>query len=457
MRTRMRALTFACTAAAWSCAAVVLGQQPQVRCGPAAAIITTPRQQQSLVASLRPRRALRWTTKTHAGVPYVTYENGHEYRLMPEEYVMKAWRGESGSGGKTKAPRPDSGGHRKQAGTPQRKVAVGTPVVDPPEVAALTAADLPWSLFTHAGTHLTPVKSQGGRGLCHVFGATAMVESLVKKHLMARGVPAPLAEVDLSEAWMAFEVLKNRAGGVAGATLPDDGGWPSYTFNVLETTGFLMESYWPYNPICWPKESAALYPCAAPFAQSKTASWECWAQRDVGQNPPASVQQSKGLVSPAGPLPNIRTRDTVGDSGLSGLELAKENIKRGRTVALTVYWPKGGRMDNGLVLYVPEGFPLDLWARKAAPDIELTDDEVAQWYTWFEGGHAVQLFGYGKTGTVAEGLWLIKNSHGLDSGQDGILCATTNFLLASFPGITAADLADITVADLDRFADTMKR
>jgi len=90
-----------------------------------------------------------------------------------------------------------------------------------------------------------------------------------------------------------------------------------------------------------------------------------------------------------------------------------------------------------------------------APDSRL-DGVFRRDSTWYGGGHEILIVGYGKSGTDAEGIWIIKNSHGLNSGFDGYVYITENLISLSFPAVWTAELMDDTYSDLDRFAATMK-
>lgn len=93
-------------------------------------------------------------------------------------------------------------------------------------------------------------------------------------------------------------------------------------------------------------------------------------------------------------------------------------------------------------------------AKKVGPEA-LTQDEIDIWNQYYLGGHEVLLVGYGRAGTECEGIWLMKNSHGTDAGNNGIVPITESLLRLSFPGFYEADLSETTREDLDRFAATM--
>ncbi len=410
--------------------------QAQTLCGPAAAIITTPQQQQSLITTIQAApRPLGWTARRPSPRrPTIVYENGDAFVLVPLEDHM-ARHQKAGGGG---APLP-------REATP-----------DPGSMTAMSEADLPMSLFVHNRKYLTPTRSQGGRGLCHVFAAAAMIESLCKRRLMRQGVPEEKAEIDLSEEWMGYWSMKSTGEREGNELLDGDGGFSNLDLEEVLRKPWQLEAYLPYNPISWPEEDPAVHTwCTSHYRARGVAYWECWAHVDRGDDLPLSTRHFNGFVSPDGPLPNIKVRDIVLDADHGTcLETAKQCIDDGRTACLSLAWPSS-KAWNGTMLHVPPDYPFDL-RDKVVNEEALTGREQAEWDDWYIAGHVVQIFGYGKRGTEAEGIWLVKNSHGLGSGFDGILYLTENFIKLSWPDVCHARLTSTTLEDLDRFAETLK-
>jgi hypothetical protein len=84
------------------------------------------------------------------------------------------------------------------------------------------------------------VKSQGSRGVCSIFAATAVVENLFLK----AGMPA--AEVDFSEQYMQWSVK------VQGGAFPDsEGSNVDDNLQAVVNYGDIKEAAWPYEPFEW--------------------------------------------------------------------------------------------------------------------------------------------------------------------------------------------------------------
>ena len=84
------------------------------------------------------------------------------------------------------------------------------------------------------------VKSQGSRGVCSIFAATAIVENLYLK----AGMPAP--EVDFSEQYMQWSV-KNQIGSFAHT----EGSNVDSNLQAVVRYGGVKEAAWPYESFPW--------------------------------------------------------------------------------------------------------------------------------------------------------------------------------------------------------------
>lgn len=84
------------------------------------------------------------------------------------------------------------------------------------------------------------VKSQGSRGVCSIFAATAVLENLYLK----AGMPA--AEVDFSEQYMQWGV-KN----LVGAFRNSEGSNVDSNLELVSQFGDIKEADWPYEPFPW--------------------------------------------------------------------------------------------------------------------------------------------------------------------------------------------------------------
>ena len=427
------------------CCGVALAQPqagPPVQCGPAAGVITTAQQQQAVVAALQPRPLMSYTIERRRSVAYIVYENGLRFAQPTEEDHRQDYF--------------DYGGHMGMATAPTQP--------DPDRLDNLTWADLPTSLFNNCIEYLTPTRSQSGRGLCHDFAAAALLEALVKHRLMDRGVPAQLAELDLSEEWMGYQAMRQHAENLGSAYLTDDGFCADCNLEMVEDLAWPLEAYWAYDPEQWPEATQGnppmpKYPCGQTYADTGQCEWEYWGHREVGQKLPGSISDFRDHVSPAGPMLAVTATGVSyeGDDDLA-LQMAKEWIDQGRPIIVSLAWPTMRCATPAKTMYyVPDDYPFDVWRKLADPDQDVTDAELAVWQQFYGAGHYLLLVGYGKPGTTAEGIWLMKNSHGLTSGNDGIVPITDSLLRLSFPLVVTGMLSEQTRADLDRYADTLMR
>lgn len=78
----------------------------------------------------------------------------------------------------------------------------------------------------------TPVKSQGSRGTCSIFSATALLESM----LVIRKNFNP-AKLDLSEEWLEYLIMTRSS---------EDGSTSSLNFSAFGRFGTVTEARWPY-------------------------------------------------------------------------------------------------------------------------------------------------------------------------------------------------------------------
>jgi hypothetical protein len=87
----------------------------------------------------------------------------------------------------------------------------------------------------------SPVKSQGSRGVCSIFAATAAIENVYIKAGM------PVAEADFSEQYLQWGA-KNLPGGSFQWT---DGSTSEVNLRVTAQNGTVKEAVWPYESFPW--------------------------------------------------------------------------------------------------------------------------------------------------------------------------------------------------------------
>ncbi len=417
-------------------------QQVEVRCGPAAAVITTTAQQQATVSLLQHKTIQPYTTEQRAGRPFIVYENGQAKALIPMDDYEREWRARGGG-----------------------NMAADPTEPDPERLRDIEFDEFPMSQFVHCYGYTTPVRDQNGRGMCHAFASIALLESLAKRRLMQAGVPEHLAELDLSDEWMSWRAMKDKYERYGTRRLTDEGHFAYYDLEQVQSTAVPYEAWWPYDPESWPDVMTGAppvpkYPAGDRFAAEGKCAWELWGHCERDKQPPQSVRDFRELLAPDGPLPRITCQKLQGISEDvdEALRVAKEWIAEGRPVPCSFVWPTLALANDTMSLYyVADDYPFAVRDVKVGDERALTADEVATWEDYYAGGHVVLLIGYGQTGTSAEGIWMLKNSHGLDAGDHGIVYITDSLLRLSFPYITIAGLSDRSKGDLDSFAETITR
>ncbi len=408
------------------------GQEPLA--GPAAAVITTPELQQAWVATVSPQTIQPYTMEMRLGRPVVVYENGRSFPLEPmDEFIEN---------------------HRERDGQ-METMAVQS---DPPEFVDRDYSDMPDSAFVHVKQYQTPVRDQGDRGFCHVFAATALLESLIKGRMMRKGVPEQFAEIDLSEEWLAYHSMIDKCERFKASEVSGESGDMQLDLCALVDKACPTEVFWPYDTECWCERDPDTDPAAADYADNDKAACEWWAHREPGQKTPASIGLFRGLIAPDGPLPfvTIQADSPRWECDVdAALEVARSEIADGRAVGLSLSWPSLRLTNAALTMYcVTDDYPEQLRNEIAAGQ-QLTDGQQKKWDKYYIGGHSVLLIGYGRDGGDCEGIWMFKNSHGLNSGNNGIVYITESLLRLSFPAVCMTNLSASTRADIDRFADTM--
>lgn len=126
----------------------------------------------------------------------------------------------------------------------------------------------------------SPVKSQGSRGVCSIFSATAMIENLYIKAGM------PVAEADFSEQYLQWAV-KNLDGAFKNT------GGSSSDANLRTTVNFgtIKEGEWAYESFPWGPSNDA----ACTTAEGENLPTKCYTNGE----PPASVGQARKFKLPS--------------------------------------------------------------------------------------------------------------------------------------------------------------
>lgn len=96
---------------------------------------------------------------------------------------------------------------------------------------------------------MTPVRSQGSRGTCSIFSATALLESL-----LVRDYGWSTTVTDLSEEWLAFLATQYHQA---------DGSMAYVNFDLLRKNGMSYEKDMPYESDNWENLDVASHPVAS--------------------------------------------------------------------------------------------------------------------------------------------------------------------------------------------------
>lgn len=239
----------------------------------------------------------------------------------------------------------------------------------------------------------SPVKSQGSRGVCSIFAATAIVENLYLKAGM------PPAEVDFSEQYMQWSV-KNQV----GAFRNTEGSNVDNNLQAVVRFGGVKEAVWPYEPYPW---TTANDPACTGGENLPT---KCYTN---GEPPPAA------LDAPKFKLPSSRWINT------NSIKAHLTTKKTGVGVGMTFFYQAWNHRRSTL--------PIDaeLWRKGIVTYPNAKDKQVS---LEKRAGHAIEIIGWDDAMEVPmrdengnpvldengqpkkeKGFWLFKNSWGTAS------------------------------------------
>jgi Proprotein convertase P-domain/Papain family cysteine protease len=172
----------------------------------------------------------------------------------------------------------------------------------------------------------SPVKSQGSRGVCSIFAATAQIENLYIKAGMA------LAEADFSE-----QYLQWAAKNLQGQFKNTEGSTSDANLQATVRFGTVKEAAWPYETAPWNAANDAA--CNG----GMNLPTKCYTNGE----PPASIAQAVKFKLPASRWINtnsikahITTKKTGVNVGLTFFYQSWNHRKSPLTVN-TEYWQKG--------------------------------------------------------------------------------------------------------------------
>lgn len=133
----------------------------------------------------------------------------------------------------------------------------------------------------------SPVKSQGRRGTCSIFSATALLEFYLIKNEVYK-------EPNLSEQWLEY---------ITAAQKGTEGSWSGTNFVSYGNYGFVDESLWQYNPKSWTPYADFLKTATEEdknYVLAKCANTVDTTSFDgcvIGQKDPRLLKQSDELLS----------------------------------------------------------------------------------------------------------------------------------------------------------------
>ena len=173
----------------------------------------------------------------------------------------------------------------------------------------------------------SPVKSQGSRGVCSIFAATAQIENLYIKAGM------PVAEADFSEQYLQWGA-KNLPGGSFKNT---EGSTSDVNLRVTVSQGTVKEAAWPYESFPWSASNDAA--CNG----GMNLPTKCYTNGE----PPASIAQAEKFKLPSSRYINtnsikahITTKKTGVNCGLTFFYQAW-NHRHSVLPVNAEYWRKG--------------------------------------------------------------------------------------------------------------------
>jgi C1A family cysteine protease len=173
----------------------------------------------------------------------------------------------------------------------------------------------------------SPVKSQGSRGVCSIFSATAQIENLYIKAGM------PVADADFSEQYLQW-AAKNLSGGFRNT----EGSTSDVNLRTAVQYGTVKEVAWPYESAPWTATNDA--ECVTGGENLPT---KCYTNGE----PPATIAQAEKFKLPSSRWVNtnsIKAHITAKKTGVNvGLTFFYQswNHRRSQLPVNTEYWQQG--------------------------------------------------------------------------------------------------------------------
>jgi hypothetical protein len=237
----------------------------------------------------------------------------------------------------------------------------------------------------------SPVKSQGSRGVCSIFSATAQIENLYIKAGM------PVAEADFSEQYLQWGA-KNLPGASFRNT---EGSTSDVNLRIAVSHGTVKETEWTYQSAPWNASNDAA--CNG----GTNLPTKCYTNGE----PPASIAQAEKFKLPSSRWINVNsmkahmtTKKTGVNVGLTFFYQAWNHRKSALPVN-TTYW------QNGFVTYPNADDKTKSLEARAGHAIHLIgwDDNLEVQMRDKDGNLLTNADGSPK---MEKGFWLFKNSWG---------------------------------------------
>ena len=279
----------------------------------------------------------------------------------------------------------------------------------------------------------SPVKSQGRRGTCSIFSATAILEYNLEKMGLTAEDP------DLSEQWLEYITAGQRG---------SEGSWSDYNFNRYGRYGYVLEDQWAYNPMSWHPYDPEYWESFASEEEKAHFDSLCGETLEtsylnhclIGQRDPRLLSMNSEelsdrdqdfLVLRGAAKNNLVTNAlNIRSRWVSSVSNIQSSLDRGEVLALDVTffyeaWNHRKALSLGLVR------DSELWAQGVVsyPDRNSLDYQKSR-ESENRAGHSIVLVGYDKDVVIerevmdqdgqlmtvrTQGVYYFKNSWGQDS------------------------------------------
>jgi C1A family cysteine protease len=172
-------------------------------------------------------------------------------------------------------------------------------------------------------TGMTPVKSQGSRGVCSIFSTMGLMEMLYKK--------AGMSNPDFSEQYLQWSVKVQ-----VGAYTYTEGSSDNYNLQAIYRYGVPVESAWAYESLPWGTSND-------PACTGESRPTKCYTNGE----PPAAAKSAKKYFLPAGRWVSTSSIKNVIYEKKTGVVVGLDffyqswNHRKSTLPVNATYWSKG--------------------------------------------------------------------------------------------------------------------